>query len=156
MDLQRRHALKAGGGLSLMAFAVAAGLVKPGAAEAAEWNQAAFETRSLADVIKALGGSPPMESKDIELLSPEIAENGAVVQLTINSKLPRTQSIAVLVEKNPNALSALFDIPDGTDPSITIRVKMAQTSNITALVKADGKYYYVAKETKVTLGGCGG
>ena len=72
------------------------------------------------------------------------------------SKVPKTESIAILIEKNPNMLAAVFDIPAGTDPSISTRVKMAQTSNVYALVKADGKYYVASKEIKVTLGGCGG
>jgi sulfur-oxidizing protein SoxY len=101
-------------------------------------------------------GSAPVPSQDIEIVAPEIAENGAVVPITVNSKLAKTQSIAILVEKNPNMLSALFDIPDGTDPFVATRVKMAQTSNVSALVKADGKYYLASKEIKVTLGGCGG
>lgn len=156
MDQQRRQAVKAAGGVLAVALATVAGLIKPGRAEAAEWNKAAFETKGMAEVVKALGGAAPVESKDIELIVPEIAENGAVVPVTVNSKLPRTESISVLVDKNPNTLAAFFDIPQGTDPYITTRVKMAETSNLRALIKADGKYYYAAKEIKVTLGGCGG
>ncbi|HEY5308969.1 MAG TPA: thiosulfate oxidation carrier protein SoxY, partial [Casimicrobiaceae bacterium] len=83
-------------------------------------------------------------------------ENGAVVPVGIASSIPKTESIAILVEKNPNMLAAVFDIPPGTDPAISTRVKMGQSSNIVALVKADGKYYIASKEVKVTLGGCGG
>ena len=81
-----------------------------------------------------------------------------VDQLTIGvtSRIPKTDSIAILIEKNPNPLAAVFDIPVGTEPAISTRVKMAQTSNVYALVRADGKYYVAAKEIKVTLGGCGG
>ena len=156
MNQERRDALNTGRGLTLMALAVAAGLVKPAWAETTDWNKAAFETKTPADAVKALGGDVPVESKDIELQAPEIAENGAVVPVAINSKLAKTQTIALLVEKNPTTLSAVFDIPEGTDPSITTRVKMAETSKVIALVKADGKYYFAAKEIKVTLGGCGG
>ena len=78
-----------------------------------------------------------------------------MVPFTISSKLAKTESIAVLVEKNPNILAANFTIPDGTEPWVNTRVKMGQTSNVIALVKADGKYYYASKEVKVTLGGCG-
>jgi len=70
--------------------------------------------------------------------------------------VPKTESIAILVEKNPNMLAAVFDIPAGTDPSVTTRIKMAQSSNVYALVKADNKYFVAHKEIKVTLGGCGG
>jgi sulfur-oxidizing protein SoxY len=88
--------------------------------------------------------------------TPDIAENGAVVPIGITSNIPKTESIAILVEKNPNMVAAVFDIPPGTEPSVTTRVKMGQSSNIYALVKADGKYYVAAKDVKVTLGGCGG
>jgi sulfur-oxidizing protein SoxY len=74
----------------------------------------------------------------------------------VQSSLPKTQAIAIMIEKNPNTLSANFEIPDGTDPFVTTRVKMAETSNVYALVKADGKYYHAVKEIKVTIGGCGG
>ena len=80
----------------------------------------------------------------------------AVVPFTISSKLPKTEQLALLVEKNPNILAASFSIPGGTEPSVNTRVKMGQTSNVIALVKADGKFDYTVKEVKVTLGGfCG-
>jgi sulfur-oxidizing protein SoxY len=156
MNEQRRLVLKAGGTLGLLALAHAAGLLRPGAALAADWNKAAFDGKTLDDVLKAFGGSAPAESKDIEITAPDIAENGAVVPITIESKLAKTQAIAVLVEKNPSALAAQFDIPEGCDPYIMTRVKMGQTSNVLALVKAEDKYFFAAKEIKVTLGGCGG
>jgi sulfur-oxidizing protein SoxY len=155
MNSSRRSMLKATSGTAVMALAMAAGLLKPGAARA-DWNQAAFDTKTLNDAVKALGGGAPAESKDIAIQSPDIAENGAVVPFTISSKVPNTESIAILVEKNPNILAANFAIPSGTEPWVNTRVKMGQTSNVIALVKADGKYYYASKEVKVTLGGCGG
>jgi sulfur-oxidizing protein SoxY len=156
MDRSRREFLQTGSGAGVLALAAAAGLIRPGEAFAQQWNKAAFETRSFADTLKALGGSGSTESGQIQITAPDIAENGAVVPITIESAIPRTQTIAILIEKNPNTLSANFDIPDGTDPFVTTRVKMAETSNIYALVKADGKYFHAVKEIKVTLGGCGG
>ena len=157
MNDGRRKMLKGTGGGALLGLAMAAGLFKPNAAWAQSWNKAAFETKSLNDAVKAMGGAPPVESKDIQFINtPDIAENGAVVPFTIASKIPKTESIALLVEKNPNILAAKFDIPGGTEPWVNTRVKMGQTSNVIALVKADGKYYYASKEVKVTLGGCGG
>ncbi|MBN1204772.1 MAG: thiosulfate oxidation carrier protein SoxY [Myxococcaceae bacterium] len=156
MNEQRRLVLKAGSSLSLLALAYSSGLLRPGAAFAADWNKAAFEGKNLDEVMKAFGGSAPAESKAIEITAPDIAENGAVVPVTIESKLDKTESIALLVEKNPSALSAQFDIPAGTDPYAMVRVKMGQTSNLIALVKAGGKYFFATKEVKVTLGGCGG
>ena len=157
MDAGRRHTLKRGGGVTLLALIAAAGWWKPGDAFAVEWNKSAFDTHSLDETMKALGGSAPVPSKDIAFFStPDIAENGAVVPIGITSQVPNTQSIAILVEKNPNMLAAVFDIPAGTEPSLSTRIKMGQTSNVFALVKADGKYYMASKEIKVTLGGCGG
>ncbi len=156
MNNNRRCALKSGAGVTVMGLAAAAGLLPASNAWAQAWNKAAFDGKSLADVVKALGGAAPAQSVDISINAPDIAENGAVVPIGVTSKLGKTESIAILVEKNPNALAASFDIPSGTDSSVTTRVKMGQSSNIYALVKADGKFYVATKEVKVTLGGCGG
>ena len=157
MDTQRRQVLKTGGNVTLLALVAAAGWLKPGSAAAEAWNKAAFDAKTMDETMKALGGGTPAQSKDITFFStPEIAENGAVVPIGITSAIPKTDAIAILIEKNPNMLTALFEIPAGTEPSLSTRVKMAQTSNVYALVKADGKYYVATKEIKVTLGGCGG
>ena len=157
MNEKRREILKTGGGLTLLSLVAAAGWLKPGDAHAADWNKAAFETRSLDETLKALGGTAPAQSKDITFVAtPDIAENGAVVPIGVASSIPKTESIAIMIEKNPSWLAAIFDIPPGTDPAISTRVKMGQSSNVYALVKADGKYYVASKEIKVTLGGCGG
>ncbi len=159
MDMQRRDVLKKGGGISLLTLVVAAGWLTPGEAraQAAGWNKAAFDTKTMEDTMKALGGGMPVQSKDITFVqTPDIAENGAVVPVGIVSAIPKTESIAILIEKNPNMLVAVFDLPPGTEPAISTRVKMGQSSNVFALVKADGKYYVASKEIKVTLGGCGG
>jgi sulfur-oxidizing protein SoxY len=109
------------------------------------------------EAYKTLAGGAPAQSKEIAFVAtPDIAENGAVVPIGVTSKLPKTESIAILIEKNPNMLAGTFDIPEGTEPSVTTRVKMGQSSNVYALVKADGKYHVAMKEIKVTLGGCGG
>ena len=157
MEIARRQALKAGSGVTLLALLAAAGWLRPGEAAAEDWNKAAFETNSMDATMKAFGGGTPTPSSDIVFFStPDIAENGAVVPIGITSRIPNTQSIAILVEKNPNMLAAIFDIPAGTDTSLSTRIKMGQTSNVYALVKADGKYHVASKEIKVTLGGCGG
>ena len=157
MDMHRREVLKTGGGVTLFTLLAAAGFLKPGDALAQAWNKNAFEAKTLDEVMKALGGGAPAQSKDIAFVqTPDIAENGAVVPIGVSSSLPRTESIAILVEKNPNALAAVFDLPAGTEPTVSTRVKMGQSSNLHALVKADGKYYVATKEVKVTLGGCGG
>ena len=157
MNETRRNVLKAGGGASLMTLLAAAGWLAPETAAAQAWNKNAFEAKTMDETMKAIGGGAPAQSKDIAFVStPDIAENGAVVPIGITSSIPKTESIAILIEKNPNMLAASFDIPAGTDPSVGTRVKMGQSSNVYALVKADGKFYVAAKEIKVTLGGCGG
>ena len=157
MNETRRTVLKVGGGASLMTLLAAAGWLAPETAAAQAWNKNAFEAKTMDETMKAFGGGSPAQSKDITFLStPDIAENGAVVPVGVSSSIAKTESIAILIEKNPNMLAASFDIPAGTDPSVSTRVKMGQSSNVYALVKADGKYYVAAKEIKVTLGGCGG
>lgn len=156
MNQTRREVLRAGGGAGLLALLGAAGFVVPNAAFAADWNKAAFEGKTIQEAFKALGAASPANSTDILMKAPDIAENGAVVPVNIESKIPGTESIALLIEKNPSPLAASFDIPAGTELSVTTRVKMAETSNVYALVKANGKYFVAKKEVKVTLGGCGG
>ena len=155
MNHRRREALRSGASMGVFGALVAAGVIRPGDVLAQDWKTA-FETRSLADTVKALGGTTSADSKDITITAPDIAENGAVVPVAVSSSIPKTESISILVEKNPNILAATFMIPAGTDPSVGTRVKMGQTSNVYALIKADGKFYTAGKEIKVTLGGCGG
>jgi len=156
MDQGRREALKKGSGITAMGLLLAAGFLKSGDVAAADWNSTAFDTKSLADTLKALGGESSVESKDITMTAPDIAESGAAVPIGVTSNIPKTESIAILIEKNPSMLAAVFDIPQGTEPTVSTRMKMGQTSNVYALIKADGKFYTAMREIKVTLGGCGG
>ena len=153
MNQQRRDALRIS---TIMGLALAAGLLRPTDAQAEEWNKAAFGTINVNDTIKALGGVAAAKSAEVMINAPDIAENGAVVPVNVSSTLPNVQQIAILIEKNPNTLSCNFTILPGTEAWISTRVKMSQTSNVHALVKADGKWYLASKEIKVTLGGCGG
>ena len=135
---------------------MAMGGMLPSAAQAA-WLQAAFDAKSMADAVKALGGGAPAESKDVTLTAPDIAENGAVVPLACGCTVPGVKRLLLLVEKNPNVLAAVFDVSDAIEPSFATRVKMGQSSNVYAVaMTAEGKVLYAQKEVKVTLGGCGG
>jgi len=123
----------------------------------AAWPQAAFEAKSVADAVKALGGAAPVESKDVTITGPDIAENGAVVPVGCATALPGVKRLLLLVEKNPNALAAVFDVTDAVEANINTRVKMGQSSNVFAVaMMGDGKVLFAQKEIKVTLGGCGG
>ena len=118
-------------------------------------DRASFEVKTLADALKALGGTP-VTNAQVTVVAPDIAENGAVVPVGATSKLPNTTEIYLIVEKNPTPLSCGFMIPAGTEADVQTRLKMGQSTNVIAVVKADGKLYSATKETKVTLGGCGG
>ena len=155
MNNQRRNVLKSGSGAALLTVLASAGIITPGMA-LADWNKVAFDAKSMADTLKAIGAGTPADSKDVQVTGPDIAENGAVVPVGVSSTLPNVTMVAILIEKNPNALSATFTLPEGTEANVQTRVKMGQTSNVYALVKSDGKFFMATKEIKVTLGGCGG
>ncbi len=156
MNQMRRKGLAAAGGASLYSTLVAIGLVPTGSAYAQAFNPAAFQTKNLADTLKAFGAVSSADSKDVIINSPDIAENGAVVPVGVRSNLPKTEQISLMVEKNPNMLCGTYEIFEGCEPDVSMRVKMGQSSDVIALVKADGKFYVSRKEIKVTLGGCGG
>jgi len=121
------------------------------------YNKGAFEAKSLADVLKALGAGAPVESKDVVIGGPDIAENGAVVPLTASTALAGVKQVLILVEKNPSAMVALFDVTDSVEVNFSTRAKMGQSSDVYAVaVMVDGQALYAKKEVKVTLGGCGG
>jgi len=149
----RRELLQRSAGLTALMGGL--GLL-PQTAQAA-FSTAAFEAKTLPEALKALGVGAPAESKDVTLTGPDIAENGAVVQVACGCTLPGVKRLMVFVEKNPSALAALFDLTDAVEPTFTTRVKMSQSSNVSAVaVMADGKVLFAHKEIKVTLGGCGG
>lgn len=140
--------------LAVTGLLAAAGLLPR---DAFAFNKAAFEAKSVADAAKAFGGSAPVESKDVTLTAPDIAENGAVVPMVVASTLPNLKHLLVLVEKNPNALVAMFNVSDAVEPNFSTRAKMGQTSDVYAVaITQDGKALFAKKEVKVTLGGCGG
>lgn len=139
--------------------AVAALLASAGMfpASALAFNKDAFDAKSIADALKAFGAGSPTESKDVTLTAPDIAENGAVVPLGVATTLTGVKQMLILVEKNPSALVAKFDVTDAVESSFLTRAKMGQSSDVYAVaITADGKALFAKKEVKVTLGGCGG
>ena len=121
------------------------------------FNKEAFDAKSVQDALKALGVSAPVESKDVTIGGPDIAENGAVVPLSAGTTLSGVKQILIMVEKNPASLTALFNVTEFVEPSFSTRAKMGQSSDVYAVaVMADGKAFFAKKEVKVTLGGCGG
>lgn len=146
----RRAALRL---LALLGFTALAGKVW---AAAPGWPEQAFQQKTDADALKLLYGKPVEASEKVTLNVPEIAENGAVVPVSVSTTLPKVTGITILVPENPSALAASYKLADGAMPSIGCRLKMAKTSNVVAVVESDGKLYSASKEVKVTLGGCGG
>ena len=121
------------------------------------YQQNAFEAKTILDVYKNLGLSLPAESKQISLITPEIAENGSVVQVAANTSFGNIKRWIFMVEKNPVPLIAIFNMTDDMAPAVTLRCKFAQTSEFIAVAQlTDGKVHFAKKEVKVTLGGCGG
>ena len=156
MNMNRRQALKRAGASGALAAAFVSGVLRPEELLAADWNKDAFGSKTAADALKSLGAASPVDSNDIVIDAPQIAENGAVVPIEITSNVPNTRSIAVLIDKNPFPLAAKFDFLEGAVPFVKVNVKMGESSNVRVVAEAGGKHYAATKEVKVTIGGCGG
>lgn len=155
-SIKRRVFLKGTMAAGATSAAVMAGLLTPQAVIAA-WNENAFSAESEKDAINsAMGNSSTTTSADITIKAPDIAENGAVVPVSVSTSIADVTSIALLVEKNGTPMSALFNLPKGTLADVSTRLKMGKTGDVIAVVKADGKLYSARKSVKVTIGGCGG
>jgi sulfur-oxidizing protein SoxY len=143
--------------LQLMAGLGLYGVTAPARADNAPgWPEAAFRSENQDAALKALYGKSFEFSKDVTLETPEIAENGAVVPVSVSTKLPKVTSISLLVPENPYTLAASYKLPEDALPQVSCRLKMAKTTKVIAIVESDGKLYGAANDVKVTLGGCGG
>lgn len=156
-SITRRLVLRGAGVLALSGLGVVA-LSLPGALAAAndKYPEDAFKQKNDKEAIKLLYGRTAEPSDKIKLDAPEIAENGAVVPISVSTGLADVTSIAFVVPENPNVLAAFYRIPQGTLPNVANRLKMAKTTNVIVLVEAGGKLYSATREVKVTVGGCGG
>jgi len=124
---------------------------------AAVWPEKAFSQTAAAQAMADLLGTDKTTPSDqIMLKVPQIAENGAVVPVTITTTLENVESISIVVEKNPRPLAATFELPPGTLPDLASRIKMGETSDVMAVVKTDTGLFSTTKQVKVTIGGCGG
>jgi len=155
MNTVRRSLLKLAGSVIAIAASGAAGVLRSVPAWAAPWNKAGFEAKAIAEALKSLGAANASESRDIAITAPDIAENGAVVPIAVTSRIPGTQQISIVAEKNPFPLAATFDVAGGGEGYVSTRIKMGQTSDVWVVVKADGRFYTAKKEVKITVGGCG-
>ncbi len=156
MQTKRRVFLKGSLAASAAGLAVGAGLLSPRAVLAADWPESAFKSESMDNALNELFGSPDVsDSDDITVKAPDIAENGAVVPVTVESGIADTGKVAIFVSKNPTPLIASFDL-SGANPFVSTRIRMGETDDVTGVVHAGGKLYKAGKEVKVTIGGCGG
>ena len=156
MNELRRQLLK-GSTAALLAPWIGAGLLVPGRVIAGEWNRPAFTAHNVNEALKAWGAANATDSRDIVINAPEIAENGAKVEIDITSQIPASRSIAIFADRNPMPLCAAISFSGGALPYCRAQLKLAESTRIRAVVKAgDGKTYVAFREIKVTLGGCGG
>jgi sulfur-oxidizing protein SoxY len=157
MNQSRRNFLKASLAMGTVAVAAGAGLLVPGRVLAAGWPEKAFSASSVQDSLKALEGTATTTaSVDIKVDAPDIAENGAVVSVGVETNLANAETISVLIPNNATPLAASYILGKDTDGFVSLRVKMRKTSDVVAVVKSNGKLYSAKKAVKVTLGGCGG
>ncbi len=155
MNPHRRILLRGAGAATLLPL-LGGGLLTPRQALAGEWNRAAFTARALADAVKQAGAATAGESRDLVITAPEIAENGAKVEVEIASNLANTRSLALFAEKNPMPLNAILEFSAAALPYARLQLKLAETTRLRVVARtADGKTHVAWREIKVTLGGCG-
>jgi sulfur-oxidizing protein SoxY len=157
--LTRRVILRGVGSIALTGFGLGIASFHATSALAAandKYPEDAFKQKDGKEAIKLLYGRTAESSDKIKLDAPEIAENGAVVPISVSTSLTDVTSIAFVVPENPNVLAAYYRIPPGTMPNISNRLKMAKTSSVIVLVESSGKLFSATKDVKVTVGGCGG
>ncbi len=157
MSELRRKLLKGGVSAALLSPLIGSGLLMPTRVLAAEWNKNAFTARTVNDALKAYGGANATESRDIIINAPEIAENGAKVEIEVTSNIANTRSLAIFADKNPMPLCSVIEFASPVLPYVKAQLKMAETTRVRVVAKTtDGKSYVAFREIKVTLGGCGG
>jgi sulfur-oxidizing protein SoxY len=146
--MQRRKFIK-------ILFAASALALLPIKAFAAMWNTPAFQASKLQEALAALQIGNLTPSNDIQIIAPDKAENGAVVQIEVTSRIANTESIAIFVENNPTPLIANFVFGEGADGFVVTRIKMAETSDVQAVIKSGNRYFSANKRVEVLENGCG-
>ena len=153
----RRKFLKGGASAALLSPLLGTGLLIPSSVLAADWNKNAFSARNVNDALKAYGSANAADSRDITINAPEIAENGAKVEVEISSNIANTRSLAIFADKNPMPMCSAIEFSGPVLPYVRAQLKLSETTRIRAVAKnSDGKSYVAFREIKVTLGGCGG
>ncbi len=155
--MKRRRFLSNALAVSATGIAISSGLISPSLVFAAEEpNTNPFAAKTLDEVLKMINAVDAKPSTDVQIKAPEIAENGAVVPLTVSSSMEGVTGISIVVANNPTPLAATFTLPEGTKAEVSTRIKMAKTSEVIALVQTKDGLFSAKQEIKVTIGGCGG
>jgi sulfur-oxidizing protein SoxY len=155
MNTLRRTLLRAVGASFGLAGSMVTGLLAPLRAWAGPWNQTGFSAKALGEALQSIGATRSVDSADIAIKAPDIAENGAIVPIEVLSRIPNTRFIAILADKNPFPLVGTFELVGGAEGFVSTRIKLAETSIVRVIVKAEDKIYSARREVKVTIGGCG-
>jgi sulfur-oxidizing protein SoxY len=156
IDAKRRILLKGSLGAGAVGVAVGAGLLAPRAVLAA-WPEAAFKAEDQSTALKDLLGSDTIEDSDkVKIKAPDIAENGAVVPVTVEGEVDSAKSISIFAAGNNTPLIASFEMSDSAVPFVSTRIKMAKTADVVAVVQTADGLLGASKPVKVTIGGCGG
>ncbi len=147
--------------LSLGAIAVATA-ISPSIMMAKDYrksNLSAWEgdkSHKVADAIKELYGTADTVKEGVTLSVPKVAANGGAIPVKFSSSI-KAKSVAVLQDKNPESLVAVFTVFDGTIIDNSLKMKMQESGTITVIVQGvDGKLYEASKSLEVALGGCEG
>lgn len=151
MRQRRRDVLGRGG---LLAGIMACGTAWPVSQALAGTGDAAFDADSLARALDAMGVAPVRDER-VEMTVASLNENGAVVPVSVTSRVPDTREIAIVAESNPSPLAVRFTIPEGTEAFVSMRVKMAESCRIYAVVRAADRSFFAYRDTVVMVGGCG-
>ncbi|PVV15657.1 MAG: thiosulfate oxidation carrier protein SoxY [gamma proteobacterium symbiont of Ctena orbiculata] len=153
-NTKRRDFLKVALIMGLAGSTFATGLFAPRYVLAG-WNRKAFESKHVNDALKnGFGSLDIVMSDNINIEAPDIAANGAIVPVSVVAKLSAVEAIALLSEKNPRPLCAIFHPRAGIRPKMSVRIKMGQSGDVIAIVKSEGKLYMARRSIKVTAGGC--
>ena len=156
MNLLRRKFVKTAAFVGATATVGSSALLLPQRAIGA-YATDAFKARDVDGALSnSLGMSDHTASDAVKLKAPDIAENGAVVPITVSTDMDNVTGISIIATSNPGPLTSTYQLSGGAQGFVSTRIKMAKTGNVIGVVKADGKLYSATKEVKVTIGGCGG
>jgi len=152
MERPRRDFMQISTALTL---AFAAGILKPVEVFGKEWEGTLLDAKTVKEAVTTLGGDLIVNSSGVILSGPEVVASGYVVPLSMSCNIAGTDLMALMIQKNPTPMSAVFRIPPDTNAAVSTRIKMGETSTIYGIVRANGNFYVGSTIIKVLAGGGG-